>query len=393
MNIGAEIKKIAGWGFNALSGKILAVFHPAREPSSPLADRLLADALRLAELPSPADGEEKRSAFIRERLAALGYTLRSGESGSLIIRIAGRGGLRPLLLFAGLRSERWHPTESLAQLDRERASGAGLADALGPAALLSIAEGISSGRLSFRPDIILLFTALPSGDPDNQYRFVIENPEYKPAAAIGVTGFSLGTIVRPKGRARLRITLTEPPAERKTPKLRFAASPPEAPPDAETMIRIAENLLKIHWDDEGEIRFHVRRIEAGSGAGGTLDVEFESFENALLASAIRGLGTAVERIESSAKLTTLSYIPSGDAALNGKLSAILERLMKKKHIKIKKTEGVDPSGFFLSAGIPAIGFGFAVGEEGPDLDTIFIDSVEKGRRLLEQFAAEAGEST
>ncbi|WP_010263657.1 hypothetical protein, partial [Treponema primitia] len=56
---------------NILSGKAVKALDRVRGASSPLADRLLADALRLAEIPSPTHQEEQRAAFILERLANL----------------------------------------------------------------------------------------------------------------------------------------------------------------------------------------------------------------------------------------------------------------------------------------------------------------------------------
>ena len=132
-----QAKNLMIRGLRFLTGKTERLFPHPRGPVNPLADRLLADALRLAELPSPVPGEEPRSLFVLDRLKRCGFVPAVTKSGNIIVRLHTEGAHEePVLLFTDLGSMRWHPTERLARLDAETAAGAGLGDSLGPAALI-----------------------------------------------------------------------------------------------------------------------------------------------------------------------------------------------------------------------------------------------------------------
>jgi hypothetical protein len=199
---------------NTLSGKASAALR--REgSSSPLADRLLADALRLAEIPSPTHQEEQRAAFILERLSNTGINNPhlDGE-GNILVRILcgepGGGGDRPpLLLFSDMGSARWHPLESLSRLDEACARGAGLADILGCAALLSAAEALTDGRLSPSRDVWLLFAVRSLDDPSGRAFSGMGDLSDHISAAIGLRGLTLGSvIVHTRGIYRIRSTVS-----------------------------------------------------------------------------------------------------------------------------------------------------------------------------------------
>jgi hypothetical protein len=82
-----------------------------------------------------------------------------------------------------------------------------------------------------------------------------------------------------------------------------------------------------------------------------------------------------------------SFIPAGDIAVNGPLTALLKTVMKEQHIRITEEDGSDPSAFFAGPGIPALSLGIALGREGGGRDIIEIASVEKGRLLLENLVS------
>lgn len=70
----------------ALTQRASTVLGSLRKSESPLADRLLADALRIGEIPSPTDREEQRAAFVRERLRTLGLSPQVDEDGNVRAR-------------------------------------------------------------------------------------------------------------------------------------------------------------------------------------------------------------------------------------------------------------------------------------------------------------------
>jgi hypothetical protein len=382
------IKRMLTRGINALSGRAAKIFHHPHKSTALLADRLLADALRMAELPSPAPGEEPRAAFVLERLNQLNLVPVVADSGSVLARLHTEKAAdeSPVLLFTSLSSKRWHSMESLSRLDAENAVGAGLSDSLGPAALLSAAENYALG--DFRPprDVLLLFTTRPAEAPENDFSPILGSPADRPFGAIGVRGLSLGRIIHSIGSWSLRITLsteTDEASNRLTT----------------TLIEIARSLLGITWDGEGKTRLFIRRIEAGTGYGltpseGILEIELESVEGSLLELAMNAVKATAEKIGEASQIKTetapLSFIPPGNPEKSGPLFEKFRALAKDLRIKVSEENGADPASFFTAEGIPALSMGIALGKEGSSVDTIHIDSVETGRRLLERLVIEAG---
>ncbi|GHV65500.1 hypothetical protein AGMMS49587_19820 [Spirochaetia bacterium] len=375
-----------------------------RKRPAPLADRLLADALRLAEIPSPSPKEEKRAAFVTGRLASLGLVPHVFESGSLYVRLHSGNSTEPVnkepvLLFTSLISARWHPTESLSRLDPVNASGAGLADSLGPAALIAMAESFCARRFPLSRDLSLLFAVRAMDDPENQYPLLTGNPRYRPFAAIGVRGLSLGRVIHSLGFCRMRIAV----AAGKVINGKTAAM---AEAVAAALVNTARDLQGISWDGAGRVRFYLCRIEAAAQGGaiaaaarrspdrGFLECELESVDRGLLDMAMNVIrATAKKNGESfsvSVTVETLSFIPPGEQEHCASLFEMLKTEMKKLKIKIHEEEGADPASLFSAEGIPSLSLGLAEGYQGTDQDSINIDSVEKGRRLLEGFIAGAG---
>lgn len=383
-----SIKKLLTRGINVVSGRAANIFHHPHKSTAPLADRLLADALRMAELPSPAPGEEPRAAFVLERLNQLNLVPVVGDSGSVMVRLHAEQAAdeSPVLLFTSLSSKRWHSTESLSRLDPENAVGAGLSDSLGPAALLSAAENYAAG--DFRPprDILLLFTAHPMEAPENDFGPILANPVDRPYGAIGVRGLSLGRVIHSTGSWSLRITLS---TETDGASNRLAT----------TMIEIGRSLLGITWDGEGKTQLFIRRIEAVAGYGltpseGILEIELESVEGSLLELAMNAVKATAEKIGEASGIKTetapLSFIPPGNPETSGGLFEKFRALARDLRIKVSEENGADPASFFTAEGVPALSVGIALGKEGAREDTIRIDSVETGRRLLERLVIEAG---
>jgi hypothetical protein len=383
-----SIKKLLFRGINTVSGKAAQILHRPRKSAAPLADRLLADTLRIAELPSPAPVEEHRAAFVLERLKQFGLNPSVAESGSIVVRLEAEQAAdeSPILLFTNLGSKRWHSTECLSRLDAETAAGAGLSDSLGPAALLSVAENHSSGGLKPKRDILLLFTAPSLDNPEIDFSPILSDPVKRPFAAIGVRGLSLDRIIHSTGSYRLRITVSTEKNEASN-ELTL------------TFIDMVRSLLGITWDGEGKTKLFIRRMEAGTVYGltpveGILEIEIESVERSLLDLAMNAVKATAEKIGEASQLKSemalLSFIPPGNPEKSGELFEIVRRLTREQRIKITEENGTDPASFFTSEGIPALSLGIALGKEGARTDTIRIDSVEKGRLLLERLIIEAG---
>jgi hypothetical protein len=394
---------------NTLSGKAVKALNRVRTGSSPLADRLLADSLRLAEIPSPTHQEEQRAAFILERLANLGISPQMDEHGNILVRISARFPLdnSALLLFSDMGSNHWHPLESLTRLDSRYARGAGLADILGCAALLSVAESLMENRLVSGRDVLLLFAAGSLDDPEGKAFFSItDKPSHFPCAAIGIRGLTLGSVItNTQGIYRIRVSMGREPAElRPNEDEASKEDGPERPETAnhvvDTLISTARKLSGITWDSKGTTHFYIRRIEAGTGFGrapreGILEIELESSDGAQLEMAMNTVKATAENaakfsgeaakadppIKTEVNIT--SFIPVGEQNNNPELFKTIRGVMKDLRIRLREENGADPSAILSNRGIPAFSIGIAQGWEGLNTDTIDIASIEKGRQLIE----------
>ncbi|MDR2181140.1 MAG: hypothetical protein LBN92_00510 [Treponema sp.] len=379
----------------ALSGGISKLL--GRPHVFPLSDRLLADALRLCAIPSPTEHETERAMFIAERLGALSLPYTIDDEGNILTR-AGAVleediGAEPLLVFTRLGSERWNPLESLAHLDMEYARGAGLADVLGPAALLSVAEAYAEGRLVTGRDIMLFFSALSFDDPESDAFKTVSAGKLRPAAAIGVQGFSLGALTSHSlGSCRAEIMVSE-----------------DSRPESENVL--VNTLLQLASQVQVAaaacaVPVYLNRIEAIGSRGhtpheGALDVELETSDKNMLDAAIGRIKAITESFETparrnegsggiSAAFRILSSIPPGDPEPSAGLVQTLKVLMKELKIKAAENARPDPSSFLSTLGIPAISVGIASGREALNYDKVEIASIEKGRMLLERLISLLG---
>ncbi|MDR0476047.1 MAG: hypothetical protein LBH43_20570, partial [Treponema sp.] len=84
MDILEFLKITVRTGLNSLSGKLGQLLAAPKKPAFPLADRLLADAFRLEQIPSPTEQEKERASFIAERLSALNVPYVVDEAGNIL---------------------------------------------------------------------------------------------------------------------------------------------------------------------------------------------------------------------------------------------------------------------------------------------------------------------
>jgi hypothetical protein len=367
------------------------LFRGRKKSSFPLADRLLADALLLGGIPSPAAREEERAAFVSERLRALAVPHTVDEGGNILVRLHGNRSAEPLLLFAGLGSSRWNPQESLGHVDSQYARGAGLADALGPAALLSVAENYIQGPLVRGRDVLIFFSASSFDDPAQDSFLPFTGPKLRPYAALGLRGFALGSLYNPvlgSCRAELVLSLKDrkDEMEKDLPDTEINAL-------SGALIKMALGYLETAEKVRSEgLSIGIRRIEAQTSYGkapkeGALELVLEGADKDKLDRVLETIKTGVEQYntaETAAVFTVLSSIPPSDPALCAPLSETLKSAMKELRIKCVEESGADPASFLTNMGIPALSFGLAGGREGLEHDTIEIATVEKGRLLLER---------
>jgi acetylornithine deacetylase/succinyl-diaminopimelate desuccinylase-like protein len=401
MDLLGLFKKVIIRGIDTLSGKASIILNRPKKPTAPLADRLLADAFRLGELPSPREREEERATFVVERLTSLGLRFTVDEGGNIleILHPSPHSFQQPepLLLFTRLGSERWNSLESLGKLEVQFARGAGLADVLGPAALLSIAEGYAAGRYFWKREVHLYFSALQFDDPGNDaFLSITSQSERTPMAAIGVRGFSLGCLSSHSlGFYRVELSLTQ---EEGTGE----AVPVDAGGNAvvialSTLAGIFHALADNGEGESGGIKLYIRRIEALTAYGrtpveGALELDLESADKTLLDRALEKVRAEVEAMNAGdphpgkvqCSLRIVSSTPPGNPSVNEGLRNTLLEAMKELKIKTEEESGADPASFLSSLNIPALSVGIARGREGLNRDKVEIASIEKGRLLLER---------
>ncbi len=391
----AKIRTSVSKAVRALTRRASTVLGSLRKSASPRADRLLADALRITEIPSPTAREEQRAAFVLERLRSLGLSPQVDEDGNVLARVTcpDPDDPRPILVLAELPSQRWHPLESLSRLDADRAYGAGLSDSLGPATLLALAETLQSGGLAITKDVLLLFASRPLDDPRGSVlRRLAEDPQDRPAAALGLRGLSLGTVpTRTLGTYRIEVRVrTDAEGSEGGRRPGSGGRWPRSAVDA--VVALARTLTGITWDAENRTTCAIRRIEAGAGFGhepteGLLAIELESPDEAVLEIAMKAATATAESRGREANLQTqvtiAGYVPVGDPGAGAGLSKIVIQALKDQHIRVREESGADPAAFFSSRGIPAVSVAIASGREGLDRDEIEVASIEKGRRLLD----------
>lgn len=369
--------------FRSVTNRASSVIRALKKSPSPLSDRLLSDALRIAEIPSPSSHEELRAAFILERLTALDLSPTVDENGNILVRITRRehDDNGPILLFTDLASIRWHPVESLSRLDPDRAYGAGLADAMGPASLLSIAESILSGKMMCDQDLLLLFAAQSLDHPGSDIlERLADDPHNRPAAALAVRGLHLGTVsAHPLGtyRIEVRVRTDEPGGHQGQGSA------------VEAIVELSRTLSGITWDAEKATTCNIRRIEAGTGFGrnpteGLLDIELESTNGAVLELAMKAaVATAQSKgYGDRTTITIVGYVPVGEPKVGEGLVKLVTQALKEQHIPVIEENSADPASFLSGHDIPAVSVSVASGREGLSQDEIEIASIEKGRKLL-----------
>jgi hypothetical protein len=386
--------------FGKVKNRIFAglggIFHRPKKSAFPLADRMLADALLLGGIPSPAAREEERAAFVSERLRALAVPHTVDEGGNILVRLYGNHSSEPLLLFTALGSDRWNPHESLGRLDSQYARGAGLADALGPAALLSVAENYVHSPLVRKRDVMLFFSASGFDDPSKDAFLAFTGPKHRPFAALGLRGFALGSLYNPVlGSCRVEIKLSLNPKKEEETGPRPALRPANILTGA--LVKMASGYLDAAEQDPSgqKLSVGIRRIEAQTSYGrvpeeGALELVLEGADKEELDSALENIRVEAERYnteETAAAFSVLSSIPPSGAAFCEGLSGTLKNAMKELKIKCMEETGADPSSFLTNMGIPALSLGLAGGREGLEYDKVEIATIEKGRLLLEKCIA------
>lgn len=361
-------------------------FGKARPP----ADGLLADAVRIAELPSPVEREEPRVQYVVERLKRAGIECRIDQDGNAVAVFPAPGSLdpRPVLVHACIGTRRWHPLRSLSRLGASKARGAGLADALPAAVLLGLAEAAAAGVFASTRNLVVAFMAGSSETTGaGAYARLLEYLGAKPEAAVGLRGTGLAAVSAGLlGAARFSVSISAGSASKKD---RGASTRSSAVSLAAELIGRLEG---VRWDATGATSCRVVKVEAGSGFGrppidAEVEIELESADQGMLDLAVEVVrATSSKTGEASGaavKVAEASRLPVPDARLSTPLAALVRASMKELRIRATESIFADPSGFLSSRGIPATSLGVSEAAEGFEQDELEIATLGAGYKLAE----------
>ncbi len=379
------LKAFFSKAFASLRRGFKSPFGKARPP----ADGLLADAVRIAELPSPVAREEPRMQYVVERLKRAGIDCSVDGDGNAVVVFPGPGSRdpSPVLVHACLGTRRWHPLRSLSRLGAAVARGAGLADALPAAVLLGLAEAAAAGVFGSSRNLVFAFVAgSPESTGAEAYARLLDGIGARPEAAVGLRGTGLsGVSAKLLGAARFSVSIsaaTTSRTERSAP----------APSAVSLAAELVGRLEGVRWDASGATSCRVVKVEAGSGFGrppidAEVEIELESADQGVLDLAVEAVrATAAKTGEGSGvavKVAEASRLPVPDARLSAPLAAHVRAALKELRIRAAEAPFADPSGFLSSRGIPAVSLGVSEAAEGFESDELEIATLGSGYKLAE----------
>ncbi len=177
-------------------------------------ERVIAEAIRIAQIPSPTFEETERAAHVEERFRAVGLEdVERDTVGNVYGRRPGCAE-RPAIAFCA-HTDTVFPrgTNVTVRRERDRAWGPGLGDnSLGVAGLLALAQALDAGGVKTEGPIWLIATVGEEGLGDLRgMRAAMERLAPRLDAAVALEGAGLGRIYHAGiGVRRLRVTFRAP---------------------------------------------------------------------------------------------------------------------------------------------------------------------------------------
>lgn len=163
----------------------------------PMRERLLANLVMIAQIPSPTGREGERARFLLDRFQESGLSDAAfDEVGNAVGRLQGRGGGRTILLMSHLDDVYQPSLDRTVTVQADRVLGPGVADnALGAAVVSMVPAVLRHLGVELHSDLILLGSTRSLGHGDHGgARFFLDHAPQRIDLGICVEGVQLGRL-------------------------------------------------------------------------------------------------------------------------------------------------------------------------------------------------------
>ncbi|MCD8481337.1 MAG: M20/M25/M40 family metallo-hydrolase [Verrucomicrobia bacterium] len=352
---------------------LLSQLSGYRSQLSGLRELVLANAIMLGEIPAPLFGEDKATAFIRDRFmeSALEH-ISLDEVGNVSAVLPGSGGGGTILVAAHVDKVWDGSIDHSVTVSPELLKGPGIADnSIGVAAMVSLPEILRHLGIQLKSDLILLGTTRSMGRGDLAgLRFFVENVQRTPDCAVCVEGVQLGRLSYSSlGMVRGDIYV-------RTPEERDWLSYNNKGAIV-ALNRIIDRILAIETPRQPETSIILGSVMAGTAYNvpptkATLRFEVRSEQRGMVARIVDRITEIIEQINAEdgvhAELSVIARRKPGGIEFSHPLVKSTRKIMERLAIKPKVAPSTSELSTFVDKGISAITLGITRGEGKHSLD-------------------------
>lgn len=347
--------------------KLLSQLSGYRTQLSGLRELVLANAIMLGEIPAPLFGEDKATAFIRDRFQESGLEhISLDEIGNVSAMLPGTEGERTILLAAHVDKVWDGSIDHSVTVSPEMLRGPGIADnSIGVAALVSLPEVLKHLGIQFKSNIILLGTTRSMGRGDLAgLRFFVENLQQSIDCAVCLEGVQLGRLSYSSlGMVRGDIYVRTP-EERDWLSYNHRGA-------IVALNRIIDKILAIETPRQPETSIILGSVMAGTAYNipptkATLRFEVRSEQRGMVARIVARIEEIIEQINAedgvAAELSVIARRKPGGIEFSHPMVRCTRKIMEKLAIKPKVAPSTSELSTFVDKGIAAITLGITRGE-------------------------------
>jgi tripeptide aminopeptidase len=332
---------------------------------------IVRDVIAICQIPAPTGQEEQRTAFVRERMTALGLAVTVDELGDVVGRIRGTGGGPTVLLAAHIDTVFPMETNVTVRTDGEILRAPGVGDnSASVAALLAAARLLQQSETRLAGDVLFAATVGEEGLGNLRgIRKVMEDYGHEVDYVLALDG-SLGSMVRQAvGSRRFRLVVT---AEGGHSWGAFGS-----PSAIHCLGRIIAQISDLRVPTHPKTTFNVGLISGGTSVN-TIAAHAEAIIDlrSLDVDELRKLEEKVRRIASdvcrhggaTAEFELLGDRPTGSTAEEHPLCQLVRRVHHQMGIQTRSYPSSTDANVPLSLGVPAVTVGVTLGGNGHRLD-------------------------
>jgi tripeptide aminopeptidase len=352
------------------------------EHAQRLRDQIADYAERICLVPAPPFKEGERASFIAGLFRDLGYDPVIDDVGNVIVRRAGAGREKSVMLLGHTDTVFPEGTEISVKHSNGAMTGPGIGDnSLGAAALLGIARALDDMSLQTAGDLLLVANVGEEGLGNLRgARAAVDQFESELGAVIAVEGHSLGRVTSGAvGSKRIKVTVTGPGGHSWG-----AFGQPSA---IHVLGHIIHEIDSLSVSADPKTTYNVGMIDGGvsvntiaPSATAVIDmrsVDLDSLNE--LASSVERIIAAQDSEQISTEIEVLGERPAGQTPDSSPIVqtglAILRELEMDPYTDASSTDANVP----ISRGIPAVCVGITRGEGAHRIEeTIEIEPISSG---------------